>query len=98
MTMKKRKEIASTIRKIVLDELPNSWLRQRERHAILKLVSQAQQMGLEPETVLSDSGRDALTVIARAIFTAARVTRPHNTLRAEWALIVKLGEREALAS
>jgi hypothetical protein len=104
MTLRRQKKVASTLKKIVKVELPNaSWHRTRLRDGLRRLAAKAQQMGLLPEDVLTDAGRDAFTVIARAI--ACEITVSLSSLRAEWQMVLRLAEpefsvadREAFAS
>ena len=103
MTLRRRKKVASTLKKIVKVELPNaSWHRIRLRDGLRRLAAQAQQMGLQPEDILTDVGHDAFTVIARAIANDRTSFPP---LAAEWQLVLTLAEpkfsvadREAFAS
>jgi len=100
MTLYKRKKVASMLKKIVKAELPDAWLRRRLQAALRHLANQAQQMGLLPEDVLSDNGRDAFVVIARAV-VGATWPGPALPLCAEWRTVISLAapdlfEREAL--
>jgi hypothetical protein len=97
----KRKKVASMLKKIVKAELPNSWLNRALQSGLRHLAEQAQRMGLAPEDVLTDNGRDAFVAIARAILGTPRPIFS-NALGAEWRTVVELAaptvmERGALA-
>jgi hypothetical protein len=100
VTLHKRKKIASMLKKIVKAEQADAWLHRRLQYGLRRLAEKAQQMGLTPEDILTDNGRDAFIVIARAILgTPQPVYR--NPLGAEWRTVVELAEpplfeREAL--
>ena len=92
MTLRQRKKVDSTLTKIVKVELPKAvWHRVRLRDGLRRLAAKAQQMGLQPEDILTDVGRDAFTVIARAIACDAAA---FPSLRAEWQLVLTLAEPE----
>jgi len=101
VTLYKRKKVASMLKKIVKAELTDAWLQRRLYGGLRHLANQAQQMGLQPEDVLTDNGRDAFVVIARAIL-GTRWVGPATPLCAEWKTVIELAapmvmERGALA-
>jgi hypothetical protein len=101
MTLHRRKKVASMLKKIVKSELPNSWLNRAWQSGLRHLAEKAQQMGLAPEDVLTDNGRDAFIAIARAILGTPRPIR-RDSLCAEWLTVLELAaptlmERGALA-
>lgn len=90
MTLDKRKKIASVLKKIVKAEGPVDVLLWKRLYCRLRrLAEQAQQMGLQPEDVLTDNGRDAFTAIARAVLVGSW-PGPANTLGAEWRTVLEL--------
>jgi len=92
MTLRNRKKAARVLKRIVTAEFTNAaWSRVGLRHGLHRLAAQAQQQGLVPEDVLTNNGRDAFMVIARAI-AQERPSRP--PLCAEWRLMVALAEPE----
>jgi len=100
MTLMRRKKAASALKRIVKAELPERWLQRRLYAGLRHLANQAQQMGLQPEDVLTDNGRDAFVAIARAIL-GDTWPGPATSLGAEWQTVIQLAappifEREAL--
>ena len=100
MTLTRRKKAASALKRIIKTELPDAWLRRRLQGALRILANQAQQMGLLPDDVLTDNGRDAFIVIARAV-VGTTGPGPALPLCAEWRTVISLAapdlfEREAL--
>lgn len=92
MTLRVRKKVATALKKIVRVEFPRAtWSRGHFAEGLRRLCGQAQKMGLQPEDVLTGNGRDAFTVIARAI---AADRSAHTTLCAEWQLVLALAEPE----
>lgn len=90
MTLKVRKKAARALKRIVSTEFTSAaWNRVGLRHGLWRLAAQAQQQGLLPEDILTTTGRDAFTTIARAIVQEAP-SRP--TLGAVWRLVVQLAE------
>src|SRR3989304_1412403 len=96
MTLQRRKKVASMLKRIVKTELPhNAWLNRALHSGLRHLANQAQQMGLQPEDVLTDNGRDAFVVIARAIL-GTRWPGPAEPLCAEWQMGIELATIEAV--
>lgn len=89
MTLHKRKKAASMLKKIVKGELTDAWLQRRLEYGLRRLAEKAQQMGLQPEDVLTDNGRDAFVAIARAILGTPQPVYK-NALCAEWRTVVAL--------
>ncbi len=87
MTRRQQKKIAYTLKRVVKTELGDAFKTTTRRKGMTRLAAQAQQMGLQPDALLTREGRDALAVIARAIFSQPQ--RPTKPLRAEWALIIE---------
>lgn len=91
MTLHKRKKIASTLKKIVKAEGPvDVLLWKRLYSGLRRLAEQAQQMGLQPEDILTDNGRDAFTVIARAVLIGSWPSPGASPLCAEWRTVLEL--------
>jgi len=101
MTLKDRKKAARALKRVVTAEFNNAaWNRVGLRHGLYRLAAQAQQQGLAPEDILTTTGREAFTTIARAI---AQEKPSHPVLGAVWRLVVQLAEvglepQEQLAS
>jgi hypothetical protein len=92
MTLRGRKKVAATLRRIVKAEAPSAdWSNTALARGLRQLAAHAERMRIVPEDVLDSTGHDALIVIARAIvFT--RTALP--ALGAEWRLVVALAEPE----
>lgn len=92
MTLADRKRVAEVMLAIVKAEFLHAWaLTPKLQRGLRHLAAQAQQMGLQPEDVLTENGRDAFTTIARAIFhTAEPKEALPKSLRAEWATVLRL--------
>lgn len=92
MTLKVRKKAARALKRVVSAEFTSAaWNRVGLRHGLTRLAAQAQQQGLLPEDILTATGRDAFTTIARAI-AQEKPTRP--SLGAVWRLVVQLAESD----
>src|SRR5262249_20783845 len=90
VTRRDRQKIAHALRQITKNELRDGFNTTTRRDRMIRLATQAQQMGLEPDVLLTVEGRDAFIAIARALRTQRapkRVTT--GTLRAEWTLIIE---------
>ena len=104
MTLSRRKKAASALKKIVQAEWPDAAIRRRLQAGLRRVAEQAQRMGLLPEDVLTDNGRDAFTAIVRAIVTTSQRDGSlviNQMLGAEWQTVISLAgpdlfEREAL--
>lgn len=89
MTLESRRRIAKTLKEIVHEELTRDWaLPHVIRRGVRALAEHAQRMGMLPEDVLTPDGRDAFTMIARAI--GDRKPSAAKRLCAEWQTVIQL--------
>jgi hypothetical protein len=86
VTRYQQRKIAGALKRVVKTEMRTGFGTGTRRERMTQLVAQAQQMGLQPDALLTPEGRDALIVIARAVST--QPVRPIKPLRAEWAFII----------
>ena len=93
MTLRNRKKVAAQLTKIIKVEVQDArWHRMKLADGLRRLAVKAQQMGLQPEDILTSAGRDAFTVIARAIASNRTEPRQMLTLCSEWQMVLHLAE------
>jgi hypothetical protein len=90
MTLSDRQQIAEVLVKIVQREYVRAHgVPALVRRGLRALAEQAQQMGLAPEDLLTDNGRDAFVSIARVVFAPYRPQPPRDSLNAEWQTVIR---------
>lgn len=91
MTLTNRKEVAEALCEIVRSEYRAAYgVPSLIRRGIRLVAERAQQMGLQPEDLLTMNGYDAFVTIARAIFAPRRPEPPRGSLCAEWRTVIQL--------